>query len=171
MKLLPSFRVSSLAVTAAITVLGADRATAGQQPPPIHGETGTIATETSIQETTAAGNKVVAKVGRLFGLKRSAAPTDAAAEEALSGLRRGTRIVLHYAASGDTAAADQAATDVDAEVVEVNRADRTVSITLADDARQTLRLSEPGETDVANIIVYYKDRPGQRVARAFKRVS
>jgi hypothetical protein len=157
------------AVIAAMLLSAAD-VRAGQQPPPIHGVTGTIATDTSIQETNDAANKVIARIGRLFGLGRTAS-ADAAAEEALRGLRKGTRIVLQYAAPGQNAAAEQHPTQIDAEVVRVNRGDRAVSITLVGGEQQTLRLSEPGETDVANIIVYYKDRPGERVARAFKRVS
>jgi hypothetical protein len=144
---------------------------AAQQPPPIHGVTGTIATDTSIQETTAGGNRVLAKIGSFFGLKRSAAPNDAAAAEALHSLPKGTRIVLQYASPREGAAGEQPTVEVDAEVVSVNVADRTIAIALADGGRQTLRLAQPGETDVANIVVYFKDRPGQRVARAFKRVA
>jgi hypothetical protein len=170
MKPMAGSHISSFPVVAALVVFGAAGARAGQQPPPINGVTGTIATETSVQETNAAGNKVLATIGRLFGLKRSAT-ADAAAEEALSGMKKGTRLVLQYAATGQGVAAGQGAAQVDAEVVAVNRGERTVSVALADGGRQTLRLSDPGETDVANIIVYYKDRPGQRVARSFKRVS
>jgi len=164
-------RSPSVAVIALITVFCGAGVTFGQQPPPIHGVTGTIATETSVQETTAGGNRVLAKLGRLFGLKRSDAPADAAAAEAPNSLKKGTRLVLHYAAPGENIAADESSTQVDAEVVAVNLADRTISIAVADGTRQTLRLSDPGEADVARIIVYYKDRPGQRIARSFKRVS
>lgn len=164
-------RSPSAAVIALISLFGAAVARAEQQPPPIHGVTGTIATETSIKETDAGGNKVLAKLGRLFGLKRSDVPGDAAAAEALSGLKKGTRVVLHYAAPDQNVAAGEDSKQLEGEVVAVNLADRTLSLVLADGTRQTLRLSDPGETDVARIIVYYKDRPGQRIARSFKRVS
>lgn len=142
-----------------------------QQPPPIHGVTGTIATDTSVQETTAGGNRVLAKLGSLFGLKRKAAPNDAAAEEALSGLKKGTRVVLHYPASPENVTTDERSKQVDAEVAAVNRSDRTVSITLDDGTRQTLQLSDPGDAVAASVIIYYKDRPGQRIAHSFKRIS
>src|SRR5436190_5943173 len=129
---LPSSSFAAILVVAVVGIadLGA------QQPPPIHGVTGTIATATSVQETTAGGNRVLAKLGSLFGLKRKAAPNDAAAEEALSGLKKGTRIVLHYPASPENAATDERSQQIDAEIAAVNRSYRTVSITLEDGTPQ-----------------------------------
>jgi len=165
-------------MTPALTMVGVIIAFGGtgtraaqQQPPPIQGVTGTIATDTSVQETTAGGNRVLGTLGRLFGLKRSAAPNDAAAREALSGLKKGTRIVLEYPVAAQNGSADQPAKQVDAEVVAVNRDDWTVAVALEDGTRQTLGLADPGEAAAASIFVYYRDRPGQRIAHAFKRIS
>ncbi len=145
---------------------------AAQQPPPIQGVTGTIATETSIDETTAAGHGILAKVKRVLHLNgRSTVPSgNAAGEEALSGLKKGTRVVVSDAA--------KSVKEVAGSVVALNLADRTISVRLSDDSIQTLRLSDEAAADAdavsdagAKVIVYYRNESGQRVAKHFKRVS
>jgi hypothetical protein len=63
-------------------------------------------------------------------------------------------------------------------VVALNFADRTISVRLPDDSIQTLRLSDEAAADAeaagdagANVIVYYRNESGQRVAKHFRRVS
>src|SRR5207253_427960 len=89
--------VRVLAAIVAVNSIGLSGVTAAQQPPPIHGVTGTIATDETIQETDAAGHKIVGKVRRFLHLsgKTTAAGADPAGEEALNGLKQGTRVVLH----------------------------------------------------------------------------
>jgi hypothetical protein len=172
-----------------IGIIGAVGTTAAQQPPPIHGVTGTIATETSIDETTAGGHKILGKVKRLLHLNgRSTVPTgEAAGEEALGGLKKGTRVVVHYAADGENLTAEamrrqgpEALKQMAGSITAVNLGDRTISVRLADDSQQTLRLSDRAAADVkdldragdggANVVVYYRNEAGQRVAQYFKRV-
>jgi hypothetical protein len=145
---------------------------AAQQPPPIQGVTGTIATETSIDETTAAGHGILAKVKRVLHLNgRSTVPSgDAATEEALGGLKKGTRVVVSDAAGS--------VKEVAGSVVALNLSDRTISVRLSDDSIQTLRLSDEAAADAeaagdsaANVTVYYRNESGQRVAKHFRRVS
>jgi hypothetical protein len=145
---------------------------AAQQPPPIQGVTGTIATETSIDETTDAGHGILGKVKRVLHLNgRSPVPSgDAAAEEALGGLKKGTRVVV----SDST----KSVKEVAGSVVALNLADRTISVKLSDDSIQTLRLFDEAAADAeaagdagANVIVYYRNESGQRLAKHFRRVS
>jgi hypothetical protein len=145
---------------------------AAQQPPPIQGVTGTIATETSIDETTAGGHGILGKVRRVLHLNgRSPVPSgDAAAEEALGGLKKGTRVVVSDAA--------KSVKEVAGSVVALNLADRTISVKLSDDSIQTLRLFDEAATDAeaagdagANVTVYFRNESGQRVAKHFRRVS
>jgi len=163
--------------------------TAAQQPPPIHGVTGTIATDTSIQETSAAGGKIVGKVKRILHLNgKTGAPSDAAAEEALGGLKKGTRVVVRYAADGANLTAGaidrqgrESLKEMSGSVVAITLEERTISVRLSDDSIQTLRLSDEAAGDAqvigrtadtgANVIVYYRNESGQRVAKYFKRVS
>jgi hypothetical protein len=141
---------------------------AAQQPPPIQGVTGTIATETSIDDTTAAGHGILAKVKRVLHLNgRSTVPSgDAAGEEALGGLKKGTRVVVSDAA--------KSVKDVSGSVVALNLGERTISVRLPDDSIQTLRLSDEAEAagdPGASVIVYYRNESGQRVSKHFRRVS
>jgi hypothetical protein len=144
---------------------------AAQQPPPIQGVTGTIATETSIDDTTAAGHGILGKVKRVLHLNgKSTVPAgDAAGEEALGGLKKGTRVVVH-----DTAAHEK---QIAGSVVALSLSERTISVRLSDDSVRTLRLSDEAAGDTtafdagANVIVYYRNGSGQRVAKHFKRVS
>jgi hypothetical protein len=143
---------------------------AAQQPPPIQGVTGTIATETSIDETTAAGHGVLAKVKRVLHLNgRPTVPSgDAAGEEALGGLKKGTRVVVSDGAKG--------VKEVAGSVVAVSLAERTISVRLSDDSIQTLRLYDEAAADAAgdasaNVTVYYRNESGNRVAKHFRRVS
>jgi len=145
---------------------------AAQQPPPIQGVTGTIATETSIDETTAAGHGILAKVKRVLRLNgRSTVPSgDAAGEEALGGLKKGTRVVV----SDPSKSVKEAA----GSIVALNLADRTISVRLSDDSIQTFRLSDEAVADAdavgdagVKVIVYYRNESGQRIAKHFTRVS
>jgi hypothetical protein len=141
---------------------------AAQQPPPIQGVTGTIATETSIDDTTNAGKGILGKVRRVLHLNgRSNVPSgDAAAEEALGGLKKGTRVVV-----SDTA---KSVKDMSGSVVALSLGERTISVRLSDDSIQTLRLSDEAEAagdPAASVIVYYRNESGQRVAKHFRRVS
>ena len=142
-------------------------AAAAQQPPPIQGVTGTIATETSIDETTAAGHGILGKVRRVLHLNgKSTVPSDAAGEEALGGLKKGTRVVVSDAA--------KSVKDMSGSVVALNLGERTISVRLPDDSIQTLRLSDEAEAagdPGANVIVYYRNESGQRVSKHFRRVS
>jgi hypothetical protein len=179
----------------AVTVIGAADARAAQQPPPIHGVTGTIATEPTIQETSEAGRTIFGKaadgVARLFHLNRrsTAHSDDAAGDEALRALKKGTPVFVHYTREGENLTAEEidrlgdgGLQQLEGVITAVNRADRMISIRLADGTRQTLRLSDRAAADVgkdidhaddstARVIVYFKDEAGQRVAHYFKRVS
>jgi len=179
----------------AVNVIGAVDAKAAQQPPPIHGVTGTIATEGTIQETSEAGHTILVKaadgVERLFHLNRRSTvhSADAAGDEALRPLKKGTPVVVHYTTDGENLTAeeidrlgDDGLKQMQGVVTAVNRGDRTISIKLADGTRQTLRLSERAATEAGEeidhagdgtvkVIVYFRDEAGQRVAHYFKRVS
>jgi hypothetical protein len=175
-----------------VAVIGIADAGAGQQPPPIQGVTGTIATETSIQETSEAGHGIFSKAARLLHLKRRNAVEsgNAAGDETLSALKKGSAVVVHYTTEGENLTAqeierlaDAGLKQMEAVVTAVNRSDLTIAIRLADGTQQTLRLSDRAAADVgtgvdragaaqtARVIVYFKDERGRRVAHYFTRVS
>ena len=168
---------------------------AGQRQPPIGGVTGTIALEGTVDKTYAGAHTVVVKtidgVEHLFHLTGRTVVHGGteAAGQALSGLDKGSRVVVHYTLEGDNKTAtevDRIAEDglhaLEGVVTKVDRRGTTISIRLADGSRQTLRLTERAASDVgkdiddaavgtATVVVYFTDDGGQRVAHYFKRVS
>lgn len=190
-----SRRTGELLLIAGLTaVIGGAGARAAQQPPPIQGVTGTIATEGTIQDTDEAAHRILVKtadgIERLFHLGgHSAVHGDAAGDETLRTLKKGTRVVVHYTGEGDNLTAeeidrlgDQGLKPIQGKVTAVNRDRRTISIKLANGTTQTLQLTDRAASDVGkdidrasdgtvNVIVYYKNEAGQRVVHYFKRVS
>ena len=149
---------------AAVTVVIGSADGRAQQPPPIHGVTGTIATEESIKDTTEAGGNIFSKAKRLLHLNRKSQTGDAASDEALRGLKEGTAVTLHDATANTK--------EMQGAITAVNPADRTIGIRLADGTRRMLRLSGPAEANSAGaVVVYYTNQAGQRVALNFKRAS
>jgi hypothetical protein len=179
----------------AVNVIGAADARAAQQPPPIHGVTGTVATEDTIQETSEGGHRILVKardgVARLFRLNRRSTVDggDAASDEALRAFKKGTPVMVHNTTEGEDLTAeeidrlgDRGLQQMEGVITAVNRPDRMISIKLADGTRQTLRLSDRAAADAgkdvdhagestARVIVYFKNEAGQRVVHYFKRVS
>jgi hypothetical protein len=182
------------AVGAVIVMCGAD-SKAMQQPPPIQGVTGTIATEGTIQETYEGTHKILVKaadgIERMFHLtgRSTIHSGDAAGDEALRALKKGTRVVVHYTADGETLTAaeidrldDEGLKQIEGTITAVDRRARTISVKLADGSKQTLRLSDRAAADVGKdldraadgavkVVVYYRNEAGQPVAHYFKRVS
>jgi hypothetical protein len=173
-----------------VTVIGAAEARAGQQPPPIHGVTGTIATETSIEETTAGGNRILGKAASLLHLNRRAADRngDAAGNEVLSGFKNGARVTLQNTTGANLTAAeidrlgDEGVKQMEGTVTAVSLGDRTISLRLGDGTRRTLRLADQAAAGAGKdlrragdskdrVIVYYTNEAGQRVVHYFRRVS
>ena len=149
---------------AAVTVVIGSAGARAQQPPPIHGVTGTIATEESIKDTTEAGGTIFSKAKRLLHLNRKSQTGDAAGDEALRGLKEGTAVTLHDATANKK--------ETEGAVSAVNPGDRTIAIRLADGTRRMLRLSSPAEANSAGaVVVYYTNAAGQRVALNCKRAS
>lgn len=185
-----------LSVTAVGLLLVASAAGAGQQPPPIHGVTGTMALEGTITKTSGAGHTIVVKtadgIDHLIHLTDRTAVHGgtAAGDHALRGLEQGSTVVVHYTAEADTTTADEVdriAEDglnvIEGVITKVDRHAKTISIQLADGSRQTLQLTERAASDVgkdldgatdattATVVIYFNDEAGRRVAHFFKRRS
>jgi hypothetical protein len=179
-----------IAVVVAVVMGGAVNTTAAQQPPPIQGVTGTIATEETVEQTSKGGHNIFVKAARLLHLnRRSTDGSDAATDEVLRGLKKGTAVGVHYTSDGENLTAEQidrlgsdGLKQMEGVIMAVNRTDRTISIKLADGTRQTLQLSDRAAGEVgqnvdrggdstAKVIVYFRDEAGKRVAHYFKRVS
>jgi hypothetical protein len=175
--------INGAGLAVAVTLIGAGSASA-QQPPPIHGVTGTVATEETVKETQKAGRTILSKAGRLFGLNRKDADSgDPAGDEAFGRFKEGMSVTARYGTAGENqtfeeleSLSDGSAGNIDAVVTAVNRNDRTISIRRADGPLQTLRLSDRAAAGAGEdigkgrVILYVKGDAGQRVAHYFIRV-
>jgi hypothetical protein len=189
-----SFKSSTIAGAAGL-LLAASVPSAGQQPPPIGGATGTIALEGTVEKTDQAVHDVVVRtvdgIEHLFHLTERTVVHGGKADgdQSLRGLDEGSKVVVHLTQDGghqtvgevDRVAADGLKT-VEGVITNVDRHAKTMSIRLADGSRQTLQLTERAASDVgrdidagaagtAKVIVYFNDEAGRRVAHYFKRIS
>lgn len=188
----PATLVIAAAAALAINVLGTAEPRAEQQPPPpIQGVTGTIATETSVQEVHDGVGALLVKAKRLFRWTRRSptASGDEAGEEAVDGLRRGMAVVVHDTTSPDdlTAAEIEQLNDaglkrMEGVILSVDRTDRTIAIRMADGTRQAFRLSDRAADALAKdadraadgttrVVLFVKGEAGERTVHYFKRVS
>src|SRR5215210_5062293 len=93
-------RSATWIVAAALSFLSGIAAADGRAeqstPPPIHGVTGTIASDESVQDVSRAGRGLLGKIARMFGLNRGdpVRSDDAAADEAFLQLPGGTRVIV-----------------------------------------------------------------------------
>jgi hypothetical protein len=161
--------VSAASLAAGMCVAAAANARAEQQPPPIHGVTGTVATEESRKDTKEAGRGIFSRVARLFGAgKGSTAAEDAAASEIMAGLKAGTRVMVGKPTDDGTPAEP----DTEAVIMDVNPGERSLSIRLEDGTRQTLQLTEASSrAGDRGVIVFVKNAAGDATPHTFKRIN
>jgi hypothetical protein len=173
-------------------VLSGSLGLGAQSPPPVRG---TIALEGTMKKFYKAANTVI--VATKDGIEHVYHFTKdllvhggrGAGVDALSGLREGTTVVVHYVSTG----ADQSAVEIDRigdeglKVTEgiVHRIDRKrsqITIRFDNGTTETLRLTERAAaeasteiarapTETTKIIVYYSDEGGRKVAHYFKKAS
>jgi hypothetical protein len=160
-------RTAGLAIPALLcALLLVPTAAAAQTGPPIHGVTGTIATETTIKSEHEAANKVAEGAGKVVeGAKKLLPGGKGTNLNPLDGFTEGRRVVLR-----DVASADREVTEAtEGVVIDVNRRRNQITVRLPDRKTQTLRLATPDAA--ADVVVSYTDPAGAKVARDFKRVS
>jgi hypothetical protein len=163
-------RMIAGAVTLAAALIATPRVRAEQQPPPIHGVTGTVATEESARDTKEAGRGIFSRVARILGLSRRPADTsNAAAEEAFNALEAGTRVTVSVEAAPDKPDPPE----TEAVIMDVNRTEHTIVIRLEDGSRQSLRLSDGTSRagDRGTVVVFVKNAAGERTTHYFKRIG
>jgi hypothetical protein len=168
----------SVSAIAGGLLLVATAASAGQQPPPIGGLTGTIGVEGTVQEPYAGIHtlivKTVGRIGHLFHwTRRTEAHEDTAARDrAWRGVDDGSKVVVRDRFAGD------GVDDIEGVITTVDRRAKTIAVRLADGSQETLRaISGAGEdiggsaAETATVVVYVSDEAGGQVAHYFTRVS
>ena len=166
------------------------RATAtldAQQPPVIHGLTGTIATEATIKDEHKAANKIVVKtedgVEHVFD---GAKDLLVHGGKDLSDLRPGTTVVVHYTsdAAGESAREiDRVGTNglrvTEGMVTKIDRGKREIRIRYDNGRIETLALTARAAVDgdldfrdvppgTTRVVVYYSVAAGHKMAHYFR---
>jgi hypothetical protein len=172
----------SVSAMAGGLLLVATAASAGQQPPPIGGLTGTIGAEGTVQQPYAGIHTLIVKtvggIGHLFHWSRRTEAHEGAvaSDRALRGFDSGSKVVVRDRVAG--AGAD----DIEGVVTTVDRSAKTIAVRLADGSEQTLRLAgraasgagdeiDAFDAGTARVVVYVSDEAGGQVAHYFTRVS
>jgi hypothetical protein len=168
---------------------------AGQQPPPIDGVTGTFALEDTRQKTYEVLDTVVVKtidgIEHLFHFtERSDMHGQKESEEqALCGIEEGNRVVVHETMKADQKiardvgrAAEDALKTTKGVITHVDWRAKSIVIRLADGTRETFRLMDRAVSDIGTgvddavirtpaIVISFSDEAGRHVAYYFTRVS
>jgi hypothetical protein len=147
----------------------------------VPGVTGTIAPDSTITETDAAGHTIVGGLKALFRGKGN--------DDELAHFREGNSVTVRYERQGaaepagevDRAGADTPPT-TEGVVTEVDRKRRTITIRFANGSKNTLRLADHQTANAgressraadegATVVVYYVDQAGRRIGLDFKKAS
>jgi hypothetical protein len=170
-------------------ILGVSMSLNAQSGPPIQGVTGTIATEGTIKDVGEAGNTII--VGTLDGVEhvfhftKDLLVHGGKGSNALRGLTPGSEVVVHYTVDGSGEAVheidrlgDEGLKSTKGVVTRVDKGRKQFVIKFSDGKTETFRLTDraaeyagKARTDGNQVVVYYSDENGQKVAHYFRKVS
>lgn len=172
-------RFSFLCVFASAAMLGG--AAYGQTRPPIHGVTGTVATEATIKDEHKAANKIVVATedgvehvyDAVTGLKVHGG------NDALADLKPGTTVVIHYSPNNTVQEIDRVGDGglltTEGMATRIDRKKKEITIRYDNGKIEELRLTDRAATDVGKnvspdtrIVVYYSEEAGNKVTHYFK---
>jgi hypothetical protein len=164
---------------------------AAQQPPPIHGFTGTVALEGTIKKEHAGANTVIVKtedgVEHIIHVTKNMLVHGGKKGDGLEGLTEGSTVVVHYTMSGGNASAeeidgigDEGLKTTEGTVTRIERGRKQIVVRFDNGQTETFRLTDRATADAGKdvddasgtrVLVYYTDENGQKVAHFFKRVK
>ena len=138
---------------------------AAQTAPPIHGVTGTVATDSTIRNEHEAARKIAGGAAR--AAKKILPGGTATDQNPLDALIVGSRVVMRAAADGGAAAKA-----TEGVVIDVNRSRKQITIRSADKKAHTLRVMDGTAVPAAgaHVVVSFADQAGARTYD-FTRVS
>ena len=170
----------SLALVVGVVALGVAPAYA-QQGPPIHGVTGTMATEATIKAEHKAANKIIVEtedgVEHVYDAAKGLVVHGG--KDPLSDLKPGTTVVIHYTADNTAQEIDRIGADglvtTEGIATKIDRGKKEITIRYDNGKIETLKLTDRAAADVgknigadARIVVYYSDEAGGKVTHYFK---
>jgi hypothetical protein len=152
------------------------------QGPPIHGVTGTIATEATIKSEHKAGNKIVVATEdgaeHIYDVAKGVVVHGG--KDGLSDLKPGTTVVIHYTPDNAAREIDRIGPDglstTEGVVTKIDRGKKRVTLRYDNGRIETLKLTDRAAADVGKgieantrIVVYYSDEAGAKVTHYFKK--
>jgi hypothetical protein len=158
---------------------GVASAAAGQvQGPPIHGVTGTIAPQPSVDRFYSGLSTAVEKAGDgIDHLTRGTNPTKPHGDNSLDDLRPGMPVAVQYVVKGIQASASETdaiapdgVTQNEGTIASVDRHRKRIAVRFADGTTETLRHAEAASSEQrkSRAVVSYADDSGRRVVKYFK---
>lgn len=154
------------------------------QGPPIHGVTGTIATEATIKSEHKAANKIIVATEdgaeHIYEVAKGVGVHGG--KDALSDLTPGTTVVIHYTADNTAREIDRVGPDglstTEGIVTKIDRGKKTITLRYDNGRIETLKLTDRAAADVGKgieadtrIVVYYSSEGGGKVTHYFKKHS
>lgn len=152
------------------------------QGPPIHGFTGTMATEATIKSEHKAANKIVVAtkdgVEHVYDAAKGIAVHGG--KDALADLKPGTTVVIHYTADNTVEEIDRIGagglSTTEGMATKIDRRKKEITIRYDNGKIETLQLTDRAAADVGKnigpdtrIVVYYSTEAGGKVTHYFKR--
>ena len=178
-------RLSTLTQLVGVAALAFSSGASAQQPPAIHGLTGTIATEATIKDEKKAGNKIV--VATEDGAEHV---YDAAKDLVVHGgknpladLKPGTTVVIHYTPDNAVHEIDRVGENglsvTEGLVSKIDRGKKEITIRYDNGKTETLQLTDRAAVDAGQalknipegstrVVVYYSNEAKGKIAHYFK---
>jgi hypothetical protein len=154
------------------------------QGPPIHGVTGTIATEATIKAEHKAANTIVVEtedgVEHVYDAAKGLVVHGGS--DSLSDLKPGTTVVIHYSADNTAREIDRLDADglstTEGMATKIDRGKKEITIRYDNGKVEKLKLTAHAAADAGKnigpdtrIVVYYSKEAGGRVIHYFKKVN
>jgi hypothetical protein len=154
----------------------------GQGGPPIHGVTGTIATEATIKAEHKAANKIVVEtedgVEHVYDSAKGLVVHGG--KDPLSDLKPGTTVIIHSTAGNMAQEIDRVGADglstTEGIATKIDRGKKEITIRYDDGKIEKLKLTDRAAADVGRsidentrIVVYFSSEGGAKVTHYFKK--
>ncbi len=149
---------------------------------PIHGFNGTMATEATIKSEHQAANKIIVATedGAEHVYDAAKGLVVHGGKDALSDLRPGTTVIVHYSADNTAQEIDRVGpgglSTTEGIATKIDRGKKEITVRYDNGKTEKLKLTDRAAADVgknvgedSRIVVYYSDEAGGRVTHYFKK--
>jgi hypothetical protein len=163
-------------------------------PPPIHGVTGTVATEGTMKTVYRGLNTII--VTTVDGLEHAYRFTKdlivhggKSPEDPLAGLKEGAMVVIHYSTEGGEPmvveidqVGDEGLLETEGRITKIDRGKKQIDVQIGESRTETFQLTDRAAAETskeiqsqaadgtAKIVIYYKDENGRKVVHYVKKV-